>query len=257
MVMQRIGMFLSLSYFSYRGLFMWLTPWTFVSAVILAPFLNYLLFAFVAFNGAPAPVKQDVLLNFPVVSVAAVMLGGILQMFYYEQLYELWRFPQGTALRLLFAKAAFHIPNGFFAIAAPLLLSLHWLEVPFAQVDWPTLILSILAICFGYAGFSLLLGVLVSAIQEWLTPLALGGAVFSLLSGALIPLDLFPAWLHAIAKGLPVTHGLIAYRISILNLERAVAVREIATEVTISIAYSALACCAWILFSSARRRGRV
>lgn len=255
--MYRVGMFFSLSYLSYRGLFMWLTPWTFVSGIILAPFLNYLLFAFVAFNGAPAPIKQDVLLNFPVVSVAAVMLGGILQMFYYESLYGIWTIPLGAPLRVLFAKATFHVPNGVFAMAGPFFLSLYWLSIPFSQVDWPMLLLGVLAICIGYTAFSLLLGVLVSAIQEWITLLASGAALFYIFSGALIPLDAFPAWVRLIAKGLPITHGLIAYRSSILGLSRAVAVGEIGVELMISVAYFAAACFAWTVLSSLRRAGRV
>ena len=236
---------------------MWLTPWTFISGVILAPLLNYAMFAFVTFNGAPPAVQQDVLLNFPVISVAAVMLGGILQMFHYERVYELLMVPHGATLRLLFAKAAFHIPNGFFAIAAPFLLSLYWLNVPFARVDWSLLSSSILAICFGYASFALLLGVLVSAIRDWLTPLALGGAIFFLLSGALIPLDVFPAWLRVLAKGLPVTHGLVAYRSSVLDAAHGTAWCEVGHEIIISIFFSILACCAWMLLSSFRRTGRI
>jgi ABC-type polysaccharide/polyol phosphate export permease len=250
-------MFLRASYLSFKGLFLWLTPWGYFSSVIVAPILNYLVFVLISDSISDPDTYRSVVLNVPFYSASTVIAGGVLQMFFYERSFGILQFESKSPLYAFWAKSLCHLPNGILSITVSLLIA-AWLHPDaYATIDVPILAACVLVMSISIIAFCMMLGVVVSALEEWLPILSLGSATLFLLTGVLIPASSLPQPLGTVSAVLPMTYGLIAYRQVVDGFTGEGFFASITSELMVAMLYSILASAGWMVLRWLRQTSRL
>ncbi|MCJ9672812.1 MULTISPECIES: ABC transporter permease [unclassified Neorhizobium] len=250
-------MFFRTSYLSFKGLFLWLTPWGYFSSVIVAPVLNYLLFVLISDSVSDPNTYRSVVLNVPFYSASTVIAGGVLQMFFYERAFGILEFESKSPLYAFWAKSLCHLPNGILSITVSLLIAVWLHPDAYAATKVPTLAVCVIAMSISIIAFCMMLGVVVSALEEWLPVLSLGSATLFLLTGVLIPTSSLPQPLGVVSAVLPMTHGLIAYRQVVDGFSGEGFSTSITSELTVAMLYVILASAGWLALRRLRRSSRL
>ena len=242
---------------SYRALFGWLSPWILVPSFLIAPLFQILLFAYI---GRAASLESD---EFYVIG-NALLYASIPCLFAMGNTIAGERWQQtlpmilGTPARrvpLFVGRALPVIANGFvvavFALAAGgLMLGIH---VPASAVV--PLALAVAVTAYSCTGLGLVNAALGLRVRE---TAVLGNIIFGLLMilcGVNVALDDLPAWMSAIGRGLPLTHGIEAARAAADGETLRAVTGAIATEAAIGTAY-AIAGYALLRFFEAESRRR-
>lgn len=199
---------------SYRALFGFMSPWIFVPVLVVTPFFQILLFAYV---GRSAGFESD---EFYVIG-NALQYASVPCLFAMTQIIAGERFQQtlgyilvspAPRLPLFLGRAGPVIANGFFTAAFAMLLGGIVLDV-----DVPANALAPIALVTAVSAFSLAgLGLLAAALGFVLRENAvLSNILFGLLlvfTGANVPVDELPGWMAFVGRGMPLTHGIEAAR---------------------------------------------
>ena len=204
------------SYLSYRGLFLWLTPVSYVSNVVLRPVLAVMMFGFLAQYALDEETARGY----------AVGLGGLLRGADHRGGRDAVALPRrrlrdaGGGVRvagepgmLYFSRCLLHTPNAAFVAASVLVSAAIFLDLGFSQVDWGGLIATFAVMTFSTMLFSLFVATLIllsgTGWANWI--IILDGLLLSL-TGVIIPTAELPVVLFEIGQILPVTHGLDGLR---------------------------------------------
>ena len=115
----------------------------------------------------------------------------------------------------LLSRAVLHIPNALLVVISGLVTAWAIVGLNVGTVNWSGFIVSVLIITASITGFALLNGVIVLPSYSLFGQFGesgIVGTVLFTLTGAIIPITVFPTAVQEIAKLLPITNGLLAVR---------------------------------------------
>lgn len=200
---------------SYRALFGWLSPWVFIPSLLVAPIFQILLFVYI---GRSAALESD---TFYVIG-NGIQYAAIPCVFAMTNIIAGERFQQtlgpilitpAPRLPLFVGRALPVVLNGFFVAGFGLVVGglIVGIDVPASAIGPLALVTAVSAMsCTGLGLLSAGLGLMVRETA------VLSNVLFGILlvsTGANVPLDALPAWLGAVARGMPFTHGIAAARL--------------------------------------------
>ena len=204
------------SYLSYRGLFLWLTPVSYTSNVVLRPVLAVMMFGFLAQYALDEETARRYAVGLAGYSVGRIVAGGVMQSLYrdaaFGTLAAVYASPVNRAM-LYFSRCVLHMPNAALVAVSVLVSAAIFLDLGFAQVDWGGLIAAFAVVTFSTMLFSLFVATLIllsgTGWGNWI--IILDGLLLSL-TGVIIPTSELPVVLFELGQILPVTHGLDGLR---------------------------------------------
>jgi len=217
--MQRLAINLQLFWdgavLSYRALFAWLSPTTFIASMILMPLGQLMFFTGL---GIFATGRQNASFYLIGNALQITALSGIFGMTmaiggerWAGTLMYLFGSPSNR-LAIFTGRATIHIFNGVFEVLMGLLWGALIGWVDFSHTDPLALALTILIATFSTAAMGLLLGCLgLLTVNSFFT----NNLVYFLLllfSGANVPITSLPQWMQYISWSLPLTRGIQAAR---------------------------------------------
>jgi ABC-2 type transport system permease protein len=228
-------------YLSYRALFNWM-HWTYYIPTMLgAPLFQVLFFAYI---GRFAQVRND---EFFVVGNAVQLsaMAGIYGMAmtlggerWTQTLSPLLATP-ANRLPLFLGRALPLIANGIVTSAFAFVVGWALLDFEMAASQIPALAVVVVASAFACTSFGLVIGALGLRARDVFFLANLFVYLLLLFCGANIPLEALPGWMEAVARTLPLTHGIEAAR-AVADGARLSAVDHLVwTELGIGAAYAA------------------
>lgn len=204
------------SYLSYRGLFLWLTPVSYTSNILLRPVLAVMMFGFLAQYALDEETARGYAVGLAGYSVGRIIAGGVMQSLYrdaaFGTLAAVYASPVNRAT-LYFSRCVLHVPNAALVAASVLVSAAIFLGLGFEHVDWAGLVAAFAVITLSTMLFSLFVATLIllsgTGWANWIT--ILDGLLLSL-TGVIIPTGELPVVLFELGQILPVTHGLNGLR---------------------------------------------
>jgi ABC-2 type transport system permease protein len=243
-------------YLAYRALFNWLRPSIYIPTMLGGPIFQILFFAYI---GRFAGLRND---EFFVVgnAVQASALAGIFGVAmtiggerWTQTLSPLLATP-ANRLALFLGRALPLIANGFFVSAFGFGVGWLLLDFELTRGEIPGIALVVLVSSFACAAFGLMTGAVGLRARDVFILANLVALILLLFCGVNVPLDDLPEWMQAVAKGLPLTHGIQAAR-EIAGGAAFGAVSDlVATEAAIGAFYTVLAYALLRFFEADGRR---
>ena len=251
--------FLLQSWLSYRGLFLWLNPMGYVSNVFLGPAFLVAIFAIVGQYAQGAEAARSHIIGISVFSIALVTQGGVIQTMFYDRAFGTLSVnfaSSGSRLSVYLSRGIFHFPNGLLALSSSLLAGWIFLDLSFHGVNWLLALAAVMVTTLSCVLFAMLVGAFAIAFRDWFIVGPAANGLTLGLTGAILPVDQLPVVLKQIGLGLPVTHGLLAFRSAFDGAAFASASHELLLESVIAVAYGI---CGYLIFrgieSWMKRRG--
>ena len=248
------------SYLSYKGLFLWLNWPAYLSSVFFRPILMVVLFGLVGrFVHESEAQTTYIVVGIAAHAMARILLGGILQCFFYEQFFGTLSplfSSYGSRLLLFFSRGCLHYPNGLLTMGSCLGFAWLFLDLNFTQVHWPSVVGTVLLLNLSSTAFSLFAGNFSLIYRDFLNTLTFTDALLLLCSGVLIPIANLPKAVSWISPFLPLTHGLEALRAAMTGVPMAALSGPILGEIGVTVGYAiaGYALFRWVE-AAARRRG--
>ena len=202
------------AWFSYRSLFAWSTPFSYMTSKFGFPFFAMLMFVFIGkFVGFADPM-------FIVIGNILMMpttngLYGISMTIGNERQFGAMSYLLGSPAPrapLFMGRAFFHILDGFVTILVALPIAMLIFHVDFSEVNF-----LLLAFCLGFlsistTGLGFIMGTISLLSQDgWMFTNTLGQLLYILI-GVNIPIENLPGILQPISGYLPLTRGIRATR---------------------------------------------
>jgi ABC-2 type transport system permease protein len=110
------------------------------------------------------------------------------------------------------SRAVLMFPIGLVACATSLVMIRLTTSVDFGAINWPALILALTVVNLSIVAFSQFLSIFSIIFRDWLNTLAIALGIILILTGVIMPLSIFPAWIQELGKLIPITNGLVAVR---------------------------------------------
>ncbi|MFA5309515.1 MAG: ABC transporter permease [Dehalococcoidales bacterium] len=245
------------SWLTFKGLFHWLNRWGYLSSTVLYPFATVTMFAILGRFASNPDLVRTYALGIAVSCIAWIAIAGITQSYTRE------RYNGGTSfvfvstvnrLTHFISRSVFHFPNALVAFFFGMLAAWIIVDLDFSAVNWPTLILAVLAIDLAVTAYAQLLGVASVAVRNWIGIQGLANTILLILSGIIIPVSVLPGFLQEIAKLLPITNGLAAFRAAFTGAPLAEVSGNILREFITGLVYYAAAYFAFVFFEKAVKR---
>jgi len=235
--------FITQAYYTYRGLYTWLPPASYVTMVIFGPVLTIIMFSLVGrFALGPAALRPY-LLGMVAQYIPFMLSAGVVNCFAHErQFATLSTVYASRANRAVafFSRQLFHIPNGFVVVTTGLLFSWLLLGLDFDRVNWPVFVLAVFAITLSSCAAGAFIANLTIVMNDWILLYRLFAGAILVLTGVIIPLSSFPAPLAALAHFLPLTNGLQAFRQAFDGAGLAAVWPALMKELLVGLGYVAL-----------------
>ena len=200
--------------FSYRALFNWIRPVTYLTTMLGSPLFQILFFAYVGrFSG----LRNDA---FFVVgnAVQVSAMSGIYAMSLtignersFGTLSPLLATP-ANRIALFFGRALPVIANGLFVAAFGFAVGLVFLRFDLALGDVPALAAVVVVTVSSCTGLGMLIGAVGLRARDVFFASNLVYFVMLLVCGVNIPIEELPGWLEAVGRIMPMTHGIEAAR---------------------------------------------
>lgn len=253
--------FLMQSYLSYRGLFLWLTPWAYLSNVLVAPIVNVVLFGLVNTFAAGDVAHDWLLVGICAVSTSTILLGGILQAFYYERQFTTLSVIFGSPVNRIIAywsKGLAHYPNSILSALGTFAFAILVLDLDASTLRVSGAVLSILMIGTATLAFAQFFGNCTAIFENWFVLFGLTNSAMLALTGAVIPRDALPFCLQQVGTVLPITHGLSALRASFAGAPLAMVIDNVLAELLVALGFGIAGTIFYRLMEvMARRRGMI
>lgn len=250
---QETRIFLSYSWYAYRGLFTWLTPGTYLVLKILGPVTQVLFFTLLGKTTGGDPTYY-VIGNATQLAVTSGIFG-VIQVIVTERrmgtLPHLMIVPTSNALTF-YGRGLFLIFDGLTSIAVGFGVGALLFGLDFSSVHWLWLIVALLVTCFAVSGLGLTLGVmgLVGTDLNLLLNVAL--SILLVVCGVNFPVEELPGIVRGVAHLLPLTHGIMAVRATFVG-QTIEAIENVGWEALIGCGYMALG---YVMFYYYERRAR-
>lgn len=210
--------FLVQAYATYKGLFQWLNWTGYISNVFLRPVTRIILFSLLGRFAVGSDKAQFLIIGLVVQQLSGVLMSGMSLSFGNEISYRTLPFLYASRVNRMenmLSRAVLHVPNALLVVVSGLVAAWAIVGLNMGTVNWPGFILSVLIITGSMTGFALLNGVIALPSYAVLGPFGdtgIIGTILFTLTGAIIPINIFPSVIQEIAKLLPITNGLLAVR---------------------------------------------
>ncbi len=244
------------SVLSYRALFWWLSPWSYLSNVFITPMLTVAIFGLLGRFAEDTTRAQAYLVGLAAYAMPVIVTGGIYQSFYRDRVggtLSIVLACSRSRVALYISRALMHFPNGVVAAGSSLAASALFLGLDMTHARADVLIVSLMACAWSCTWFVLGLGVLCAVYRDWFTIRAITNAVLFVLTGVIIPRDSLPFGLAALGEVLPLTHGTECLREAISGSVLRDVLAGVAHEFLLGITYAVLG---YLLFVIAERVAR-
>jgi ABC-2 type transport system permease protein len=251
--------FLSQVYTTYTGLFGWFNWFSYISTVIFRPVVLVIIYSVLGrFAGNP-DVVRSYSIGLAAYTMAVIILPGITQCYTYDR--------SGGTLSFMFAspvnrvenylaRAILHYPNGLLSFAATLVTAWIMVGLEFDSVNWGGFILATLVISMSITALGEFLGTFAIVFRDWSNIQTVFVGLILILSGAIIPLDVFPTAIQEVAKLLPVTNGLISLKSTFIGNPLADTSGELIREAVTGLIYIVFGYFSFSMFeTAAKKRG--
>ncbi|CAG1016901.1 putative multidrug ABC transporter permease YbhR [Anaerolineales bacterium] len=200
---------------SYRALFAWLRPVTYMASKIFMPLAQMFFFVFLGTYGSGSNNSDFFVIGnaIQITSVSGIFgvtfsIGGDRNE---GTLPYLFGTPSNRFF-LFFGRAFMHVIDGFIGVVIALTWGVLLMGLDLSKTDLPALGLTILITTVSTCGLGLLMGCL--SLLTANVMFVNNFVYFSLLifSGANVPIANLPAWMQAVSSVLPLTRGIAASR---------------------------------------------
>jgi ABC-2 type transport system permease protein len=244
-------------YLSYRALFSWVNPFTYVIAILI-PSLTQL--TFFVFLGRAAHVEDDTyyVVGNALVAAAAPCLFGMAQTIAGERwshTLSLLVVSPANRVAVFVGRALPATANGIVVSVWTLVIAslIFGITIPGSAIVPVALAIVVSAFsCVGLGLFNASLGL------RWRETAVMSNILlYALLifAGVNVPLDRLPGWASTLAQGLPITHGAEAARGAVAGKPFSEVGKLLAAELLVGAAYVAFGLVTLRLFEREARRG--
>ena len=225
---------------SYKGLFLWLNWFGYISNIFLRPVLMVLLFSLTGRFARGESAVETFAIGMTAYGIANLLMGGIMQGFYYERSFATLSMlfaSSGSRLQNYLCRGVFHWPNAIVGVVMGMLAAKFILGVDFAGANWPAASVAFVLMTTTVALFALFLGNFCIPVRDWQAIYGSTQIAFLALTGALIPTSSLPVGLHELSYVLPMTHGLEAARAAFDGAGLSTISDQLLLEALVGIAY--------------------
>lgn len=239
------------AYSTYKGLFHWLNLPAYLSNVFIGPIIQVLIFSILARLAVGPENAPSLVLGISVQLMASILIGGLTQSYANETQFKTLSFlyiSRGNRLLNYFSRPILHFPNALFVFVTCMLTSWGLLNINFASVNWVAFISAILVIDFSVCAFGQFLAVFAFISRDWIYASSVSNGVFLALTGAVIPISVFPHGLQEFARLLPITNGLFAVRETFIGSTFNEISGSLVHELIIGLGYTILGAITFLLF---------
>jgi ABC-2 type transport system permease protein len=230
-------------YLAYRALFNWLRPTIYIPTMLGGPVFQILFFAYI---GRFANLRND---EFFVVgnAVQASALAGIFGMAmtiggerWTQTLSPLLATP-ANRIALFMGRALPLVANGVLVSAFGFAVGWALLDFDLTAGEIPAIALVVVVSSFACTSLGLMTGAVGLRARDVFFLANLVALLLLLFCGVNVPLDSLPGWMQAVAKGLPLTHGIQAAREIAAGASLSDVSDLVFTEAAIGVAYAVVA----------------
>ncbi len=203
------------AYLSYKGLFLWLNWPAYISNVFLRPGLIVAMFALTGRFARGEEAAETYVIGLTAYAVPTIIMGGVLQGFYYERSFGTISFffaARGSRLASFLTRGVLHLPNALIAVGAGILFAAVFLGTSFSGASWPAVTACYLVMAFSATACALFWANFCIIFRDWLALYSIMLSAFLVFTGVIIPRDELPLGLGAIGAVLPTTHALVGLR---------------------------------------------
>ncbi len=236
----RLRVLATQAHLSYRSVFPWSDPASYVANVILRPVFTVAILALAGEFALGKQVARDYAIGGATFAASWTLTGSIVQGFWVERagatLPALF-VSTGSRLQMFVARGLLHLPNGAVTVLMTLLASLVFVGAAFQDADWPAVVLCFIALLISIMTFGLCVGIFAIALREWIVVRAAGQMLLMSFTGAFVPLADLPRGLELLGTILPLTHGLEGLRKAIDGASTGVVLGPAGLEAVIGVFY--------------------
>jgi len=247
------------AYYSYKGLFGWLNWPAYLSTIIFRPSLNVAMIALVGKFALNPEAAGVFVINMTAYQIPFLVLAGITNCVTRDRFFgtlQFTYFSRGSRTVAYFSKSVFHLPNAFLVVAIVLFSSWLILGLDFGEVNWLTMIISILVITITSATAGLFIGNFAIIMSNWAMVYGVFSGMMLALNGVIIPVTSLPRILQPISQMLPLTHGLVAFRQAFEGASIMAVSNDLSLELLVGFVYAIAGLLLYRLMErEAKRRG--
>jgi len=203
------------AYYSYRALFRWLRPATYLASKVFAPLTMMIFFVFIGAYASGSNSASYYVIGNSLIFAASSGIYGVTMSIGGERwtgtLPYLFGSPANRGAMFV-GRALMHILDGMLGVFIGLGWGILLFGLDLSQTNLPALLLTILITTFSTSGLGLLMGCLSLITRNVM--LVNNTVYFALLvfSGANIPIEQLPKWMQAVSNVLPLTRGVACTR---------------------------------------------
>jgi ABC-type polysaccharide/polyol phosphate export permease len=242
---------------SYKGLYDYGHPRSFIANVIIYPIITVIMFGMLGRYAISTEMAIFFTVGMTVSCMNFNIMSAITQSFANERWY--------STLSLLYATNAnrfvnycsrwvLHYPLGIVSCTVSLIMIRLMTNMDFGVINWWALVATVLITNLSICAFAQFLGIFSIVLTEWLNTLSFALGVCFILSGIILPLNVLPGALQEIGKCLPMTNGLIAMRALFHGVPFDTVSFSIIREFITGIVYFAIGYFGFVVFEKIARR---
>ena len=215
----QLRLFMEGAVLSYRGMFRWLRPITYLASKIVMPLASMIFFTLLGTYGGSKEASFFIIGNAMQIAAVSGIYGVTMSIGgdrWDGTLPYLFGSP-ANRLMVFFGRSFIHIADGVLGVIIAFGWGILLLGLRFSPSCAPALLLAILTVVYATSGMGLLMGC-VALISR--NVMFVNNTVFFLLllfSGANIPVETLPGWMRGISACLPLTRGIEAARLIIAS----------------------------------------
>lgn len=245
------------AYLNYKGLFLWLSWIGYLSNVFVRPVLMLTMFALLGRFALDPEAEQRYVIGMAVYSMSDIILGGISQTFNWDRAFGTLSvtFSTNASRLMVYAnRCLLHLPNAALSFITCILFAWLILDLRLSEANWGPIAALIAAAILSATAFVLLLGNAVTLMRNWLIVAGFGNGLLLAMTGVIVPIESMPWILGDIARGLPLTNGLLGIRDAFAGGSLADIASNLGLELAVGAAYGALGFASFLWVEARGRR---
>ncbi len=255
-IVRMVRLYLIQAWFSYRALYAWSTPFSYLSNKFGFPFFTMILFVYMGkFAGLTDPV-YIVLGNILLMPISNSIYGVFMAISNEKDFGALSYLLGSPAPRgpLFLGRALFQILDGFITVAVALPIAVLFFHMDLSIINLPLVLFCMILITITTCGIGFLMGSIGLVTRDgWMIINTIGLGLY-ILVGVNFPVDLLPSFLQSVAYGLPITRGMLAARLALTGAGWAEVLPLIYGEMLMGVIYTLIG---YIMFLLLERRSLV
>lgn len=213
-VLEAAGRFTGNAMISFRALYRWFTPSSYLATRIITPIEEMLIFGLLArYAGGSTTVAYMVIGN----AVVQVCLGGLAAAGTVSEERGLGTLPlllasPANRLANFLQRGSVHVLDSLLSVVVAFAVAMLVFDVDFSRADWTSVVVAILVATLSTICLGLTLGALALAYADFFLVVNLLWLLILLVAGVNVPVSVLPGWVQAVSQALPFTRSLQAAR---------------------------------------------